>query len=549
MHKTFFKNNIILFLSSVFLFIGILLSDLNSVKALQVTEIMYDPAGTDGNREWFEIYNDKNIDEDLTKYKFYYEGECKLKSIAKDSGNNILKSGEYAVIVVGNNANIFKNDYKDFVGNLFYTGYSAPASGILRNSTSTSASVIDQRNVGLCDPQIKYKYDFIGQSQGDGESFNIFYDISTSTDTITKLQTSSVTISTGSYISTPGTLNKKQNISVNNTTQTLDEKVANMTYTAGNNPRSYTVGDIKIQTPKEIFTIAGGYTFIPARVVNSKNEILKSDILWSMGDGIEIATTSPEYVYKNSGEYIAVIEALTNDRVYGIERVKVNVNKPNITITEVNENFIKIYNGVDDEVDIGGFFLICNNERFKISKHLILSPLSDYYFYNNNLDFKCLKDYNLIQKDIDIKILFPDLKLLHKYEYKNSNFEKVSLTSHDNINISSTTNIIIDDKSANLIIDNKYVSDLSSKEKIFESVITKNITNTQKPNIKPLDKPKSESLVQYKQNDTLLNNTTTQIQNTSTNIEFATNTNATSSSQNVDNNKSFWKKLLYFIYE
>lgn len=482
----------IITINKIYLFIFyIFINFVNVSNALQITEIMYDLPGSDASREWFEVYNESNKEEDLSKYKFYYEGECKLKNINKDSGNNILKQGDYGVVVIGNDATLFKTDNPDFSGNLFFTGYSAGSSGILRNSTSTSLSVKDERNVGLCDPQVKYKYDFIGDSKSLGESFNIIYLNSTSTE---------VSI-VDSYVPTPGKQSSKIKQSSTNI-ETVDEKADTIIYRSSYNPRAYTVGDIKLEVPKQVFGVAGGYTFFPARVINSKGDILKSDVIWSMGDGVELATSSPEYVYKNPGNYTAIIEALTSDRVYGIERVSVNVQNPDIIISEYkisdsfeNTGYIKIRNNNNEEINIGNFVLGCGWERFKISKHLILKPKEEYYFYNNILNFKCL-DNNQYYNDINnsqqkyIALFFPNNKLLTEYKQDLLNKES-SKYSKEVKNNSLAINLITEPQSYIKKDQNIKLTDL----KVATNVKIKEINNTQENNeIKKeesVDKPKT----------------------------------------------------------
>lgn len=478
------------------------------VQALQITEILYDPEGNDANREWIEVYNDNDKDENLLNYKFYYEGDCKLKTILKDKGNDILHTGEYVIIVLGNNADSFKIDYPDFDGNLFVTGYSSGSSGVLRNSTTTSSSIKDHKGVGLCNSSIiKEEYNFVGDSKNAGESYNLFFN------------ENKEKVEANSYIPTPGKPNNKINKNNNSSSPTVDEKADYLVYKSGYNPRSYTVGDIKIESPREVFGVAGGYTFFPTRITNSKNEILKSDVIWSMGDGVEIATTSPEYVYKNPGNYMAIIEAVTIDRVYAIERVKVKIDKPDIIIDSFNidtsddsQAFISLYNNSQEELDIGNFIISCDWERYQLSKHLILNPKETFYLYNNILNFNCLRQETFNGKKI--QLFLPNSLFLTEYKNKVINMLSADLAkTHKTI----STNFV--KSSANLANKVVYTSNTSIDNNVYKA---------------------NPSIIAVSQSV----NDTNNVQ-----VDTDSSDNKMNSDISVDKSESFWKKLLYFLYE
>ena len=78
---------ILLFLLSITL--------IQSVSALKISEVMYDPAGIDNGREWIEIYNDESnsLSIGTSAYKFYEAGVSH-----GISGTDILLPREYAII-------------------------------------------------------------------------------------------------------------------------------------------------------------------------------------------------------------------------------------------------------------------------------------------------------------------------------------------------------------------------------------------------------------------------------------------------------------------
>jgi uncharacterized protein YneR len=105
-----------------------------SVGAIQISEIMYDPAGSDSGHEWVEIYNNESIDTNLTGWKFLESGTN--HGITLENGSWILGVGKYAVIA--DDANTFLSDYSNYNGTLFDSTFDLSNSGeelVLKNSS------------------------------------------------------------------------------------------------------------------------------------------------------------------------------------------------------------------------------------------------------------------------------------------------------------------------------------------------------------------------------------------------------------------------------
>lgn len=90
-----------------------------------ITEIMFDPDGTDSKREWVEIYNDSEDDIDVASWKFFEGGSNHGLSFV--DGSSILESGGYAVIV--DDKNSFLADYPEFEGMLIDSAFSLSNTG------------------------------------------------------------------------------------------------------------------------------------------------------------------------------------------------------------------------------------------------------------------------------------------------------------------------------------------------------------------------------------------------------------------------------------
>ena len=85
-----------------------------------ITEIMYDPAGTDSGHEWIEVYNAGTSSIPLSNWKVY-EGDANHNIVAASSGG-MLAPDSYAVIA--ESAVKFESDYPEFTGQLFHSAFS-----------------------------------------------------------------------------------------------------------------------------------------------------------------------------------------------------------------------------------------------------------------------------------------------------------------------------------------------------------------------------------------------------------------------------------------
>ncbi len=113
-----------------------------SAGAIVINEIMYDPSGTDGDREWIELYNNEANDIDLTGWKFYENSENHGLSLVQ--GDMIIPKDGYAIIA--DNDDSFLSDYPDFSGTLIKSSFSLINTGefiCIRDSSLTSIDCVN----------------------------------------------------------------------------------------------------------------------------------------------------------------------------------------------------------------------------------------------------------------------------------------------------------------------------------------------------------------------------------------------------------------------
>ena len=128
---------LVLLISGLFLWLLIVSAKAATIGDLIITEIMYNPDGTDENREWLEIFNQTDQALDLTNWKFFEQNiNHKL------SGNLTLAAKTYAVIV--DDQNSFMLDYPNYTGLIIDSSFSLKNSGEYLALKDDFSTVIDE---------------------------------------------------------------------------------------------------------------------------------------------------------------------------------------------------------------------------------------------------------------------------------------------------------------------------------------------------------------------------------------------------------------------
>lgn len=115
--------------------------------SIVITEVMYDPAGTDSNREWIEVHNGSSSNIDFSKYIYLTDGAGSSKHSLIGVSSPMLPVGSYAVIVQDPTA--FKKDYPSYTGLIFDSSWS----GLTATSGKT---LIIQDGANLVMDQVTY---------------------------------------------------------------------------------------------------------------------------------------------------------------------------------------------------------------------------------------------------------------------------------------------------------------------------------------------------------------------------------------------------------
>lgn len=305
-----------------------------SVQALRVSEIVSNPIGDDGGREWFEVYNDTENDIDLSLLTISIKGGNPI-SVTPVSGGTSLRAHGYAVIgSMVSGATKVTQDYPSLTIPVFRAAISLVNTGTTSLEIRLSGSVTDSVT-------------YTGAKEGYG--FGSVDGIFVTTEP------------------TPGEVNRKA--------ETKEEGSApqnQVTLSQGYNP----LPQLMLYLPKEKKVAAGA--FMPYSVVVADDKGAQvSDVLytWSFGDGGYRLGATTSYAYHYDGTYILEVEA-TNGKMEGRGRMKVSVYTPELMLSPIGfgkyGNFIEITNNADQELDISGWYLSLDGAGFKFPKNTFL---------------------------------------------------------------------------------------------------------------------------------------------------------------------------------
>ncbi len=296
-----------------------------------ITEIMYDPDGTDAKREWIEVFNTGTTDIDLNTW-FFHENNVFHKLVAEDV--SMLVAGQYAIIA--DSIAEVRADYPGYAGPIFDSVFS------LNNTGET---------ISMANPQKEFTHTFTYSSDmgaaGNGQSLQI-----NGSDVITAAPTF-------------GEANKTQSETVTDETSQTSATTTNTSGSSSSSSSSHSThsqqSPLSNYTPSIPFKIDSGRdrivtinTPIDFEAFASKNDI-KITYQWNFGDMNTARGRSVITAYAYPGTYQVVLTAKSAEHT-AVTRSVVHVVEPNIEITQTPASII-IKNSSSHEVNIGRFVL------------------------------------------------------------------------------------------------------------------------------------------------------------------------------------------------
>ncbi len=321
-----------------------------SSAQVEITEIMYDPSGSDTNREWIEVHNIGG-DIDFTKWKFF---EANVNHSLASSSSAMLSSGSYAVVV--QKKETFLEDYPAFTGIIFDSSFS------LINTGGESLAI--KNDAGVVTDNVSYDAS-IGAG-GDGTSLQKIGGGWTSASPTPGRSNDS----TGSEAQSSGS----QSVSGEPPTVSGADLAA-ATLPQKNFP---TEPRIFAFAGQDIMTISGASVSFEGKSLGLKKEPLdNARYLWIFGDGGEKEGQKVEHSYRYPGKYVAVLE-VSSGEFSASDRLSVEVLPPSLSITSLGDStnrYIEINNSAPRELNLGGMQLKRNNGGiFVIPKYTYILP-------------------------------------------------------------------------------------------------------------------------------------------------------------------------------
>lgn len=318
-----------------------------------ISEIMYDPAGTDTGREWVEVHNTTPAAIDLARFKLFESNVNHSIGLVSEYSNpaSELVSGGYAVIA--DNPTKFLEDWPQYSGLLFDSAFSLV-------NTGEEIRLVDAGS-------------------------NAVHTISYSSELGAKNTGSSLQLYNGVLIPaepTPGAVNA---------TVAVDAEPAIATSAVP------TTSSVSTHAQQVELTVAKEKPTLPIhagrnRLVTQYTPVLfsgpsadydnrslgKVSFLWNFGDGNTAKGPFVEHVYKHSGTYNVVVNAISGTS-RAVARTSVQVFQPQINLV-LGTSTVGLVNNGTLEVNLGGFLLDGFLKRYEFPKDTIINPQSTTYF-------------------------------------------------------------------------------------------------------------------------------------------------------------------------
>ncbi|MFA5132124.1 MAG: lamin tail domain-containing protein [Candidatus Paceibacterota bacterium] len=364
------------------LILSLFMSGTMSTHALLISEIMSNPTGDDGGREWVELYNDTTVPVDISALTISIKGGAAIVTTPL-SGGTTLNAGEYAIIAsTVSGVTKFLQDYPLYNGSLF----------------KSSISLV---NTGVTSIEIKL----------NGVSLDILSSYTAAKEGMTLSRVN------GSFIQTtptPGSENSAPAV-VDTTTPTDTTATTTTEHQVTVAQMSPPSPDIILYMPFEKTVVAGAETeFSTYGMTRAGKTIDGLTCTWAFGDGGQAVGTSTKYRYAYAGRYVAQVEG-TNGYVAGTGRMTVRVVPPDIAISAIASGkygtYVDITNPNPYDLDFSQWKLLINGSAFPFPKNTLLAAGGVTHFSGVAMGFAS----STISSGTVVQILFPNQEEVTKY--------------------------------------------------------------------------------------------------------------------------------------
>ena len=349
---------------------SLLIGSILSTHALVISEVMSNPVGDDGGREWIEVYNNSEGEINLTTLMVSMKGGAFIP-VTPVSGGVLIAPRGYAIVgstVSGNTK--FTQDYSTYTKSLFKSALSLVNTGVTSIELKLEGSTVDSLP------------SYTAAKEGN-----------------------TLSLIDGSFRTappTPGEENKAGSVQEEATTTPTTGSQATLPQMS---PPS---ADIILYLPFEKIVVAGAPAlFSVYSLTHAGKAIDAMSYVWSFGDGGERVGSTTTYRYFYPGRYLAHVEG-TNGLVAGTARMVVRVMPPDIQISTIKNGkygtYIDITNPNTYDLDISGWKLSVDGALFSFPKNTLLSE-GVTHFPGVTMGFAS----TTVSSSTLIKLLFPNM--------------------------------------------------------------------------------------------------------------------------------------------
>ena len=451
------------------------ISLISHTDALLISEVMSNPTGDDGGREWIEVFNNTANSVDLSSLTISIKGGNAIVVTPLSGGTSLSPNGYAIIASTVSGTTKFLQDYPNYSGPLFKSSISLVNTGVTSIDIKLSGATVDS----------------LSSYTAAKEGFTL-------------------SLVGGSFVlsnPTPGAENQAVSSSDSSNNNATSSTNTQQTVPAQSAPSP----DIVLYMPFEKTVVAGAdanfTTYGMTRAGSNIEDLVYS---WSYGDGGQGTGTSTWYRYVYPGKYVAKVEA-TNGHVLGTGSTKVRVVSPDIAITKVGTGkyglYVDIYNPNNYDLDLSQWKLSFDGKSFPFPKNTIILGGETTHVSGMAMGFAS----TTISQNTVVKILFPNLEEVTSYVVSNKGNESLDKLTNITENViktlgnvsnvagvSTSTISNFSNKVSNKLKENKII--VKQTQQIIQSISSSTIkvsSSTATLSTNNLNKPKDTRLVAW----------------------------------------------------
>lgn len=365
--------------------------------SLEITEIMYDPKGSNANHQWIEVYNDgsSSVDVDGAKWRFS-DGASHYMN---DKSSFSIPSQTFFIIT--GDKNTFLSDYSGFTGLVIDTVMALDKDG----------GVVSLINDGGAVSTVSYL-----SSQGGAEDDK----------SLQKINNAWI-----AAVPTPGSANQTDGTISTNTSDKNTE-----TSTSATSSGSSTVIKKELPPPKLISEIVvsslatvGVDLSIKAKVTYGPETYMVGRLVWNFGDGTTFTQDKVEpftHRYSYAGDYVLTLSyykyAFQMAPADAVDRVVISVAPPGVVISSVGagaDPYIELDNTSKYEMELSDWILKSGEALFIIPSGTVILPNKKLIFGSAITHFVMAQEVSLLRPSGQVASVSPNVKK-DSYVYVNS---------------------------------------------------------------------------------------------------------------------------------